>query len=54
MKQLVVGGEKKILHLIPSNAIGGVETAAKTSIGIKNNKYKNKYYAHKSRPKESK
>ena len=31
--------KKKILHLIPSNAIGGVETAAKTSIGIKNNKY---------------
>ena len=29
----------KILHLIPSDGVGGVEVAAKTSNGIKNHKY---------------
>ena len=29
----------KIIHLIPSNSIGGVESAAKTSINIKSDKY---------------
>ena len=31
--------KKNIIHLIPSDAIGGVETAAKTTVGIKSNKY---------------
>lgn len=31
--------KKNIIHLIPSDAIGGVETAAKTTVGIKKNKY---------------
>ena len=31
--------KKRIIHLIPSNTIGGVESAAKTSIGIKSNKF---------------
>ncbi len=31
--------KKRIAHLIPSETIGGVESAAKTTIGIKNNRF---------------
>ena len=31
--------KKRVLHLIPSDTIGGVESAAKTTIGIKNKKF---------------
>ncbi len=31
--------KKRVVHLVPADTIGGVETAAKTTIGIKNNRF---------------